>query len=144
MLVELSNVAPIEYVQRPFVENGQVVIREVAAVLNGPAVFRMTVPDNYTFVPAKSAKDLAVEVMRDITTGDPQVTHMPDQEAVIAVVNAWNRHSNQKPGWAWSDNDDFAVLLGRYFDCPVGKPTDVEETHYTVSGAPGDGPTEEN
>lgn len=107
---------------------------------NRPAVTYVTVPGTYTYEVADSAADLAVEVLRDILVGDPRVTHMPDQEAVIAVFNSWNGESTGKPSWVWSDNDDFAVLLGHLFGCPVGRPVDVEASHFTYAGPPGVSP----
>jgi hypothetical protein len=104
----------------------------------GPAVTYCSVPDTYTYEVADSADDLAMEVMREISTGGG-LTRLPDQEAVLAVVAAWNNESSGKPGWVWSDNEEFEVLLGKFFGCPVGRPEDVEATHYTNSGAPGIG-----
>lgn len=124
MLVELGNVAPVDP-------------NAVA-----PTVTYINVPDSYTYVPATSAAALAVEVMREVVNGQPNVTHLPDQEAVVGVVSTWPSHSNASPTWVWSDNEDFAVLLGHYFDCPVGRPDDVEATHHTNAGPAGVAPVE--
>jgi hypothetical protein len=105
----------------------------------GPAITYCSVPDTYTYEVADSADDLAVEVMRQMATGGG-ITHLPAQEAVLSVVAAWNNESSGKPSWVWSDNPDFAVLLGKFFGCPVGRPEDVEMTHWTNAGAPGFGP----
>ena len=44
----------------------------------------------------------------------------------------------------WSDNDALARFLGEYWGIPVGRPDDVEDTHFTRSGPAGvnfsDGP----
>lgn len=105
-----------------------------------PRVTYIEVPDSYTYEVADSAADLARETMEHIATAPDGITHMPGQEALIAVVTAFRAESTKPPSWVWSDNADFAVLLGRYFDCPVGVPEDVEETHHTLSGPPGTGP----
>lgn len=105
-----------------------------------PRVTYIEIPDVYTYAVADSAADLARETMQHLATAPDGITHMPDQEALLAVVASWRAESTKPPTWVWSDNDDFAVLLGQYFDCPVGVPDDVEDTHHTVSGPPGTGP----
>jgi hypothetical protein len=101
----------------------------------GPAITYVGVPDVYTYEVADSADDLAMDVMREVSTGGG-ITHLPAQEAMLSVVAVWNNESSGSPSWVWSDNEDFAVLLGKFFGCPVGRPSDVEETHYTYSGGP--------
>lgn len=150
MIVELGNTAPHD------------VIGGENLPLPGPAVTTIWIPDDYTYKVAEegaemrgrggtftseSAEHLAAHVLREVLTGEPNVTHSPDQEAVISVAHAWSSLASPPgsnavpPAWVWSDNEDFAVLLGHYFGCPVGKPDDVEDTHYTESGPPGVGPT---
>jgi hypothetical protein len=136
MLVELGNTLP---------DTGE------------PDVINVSVPDIYTYVVAdgtndmelgagnvatpETAAELATHVMRDISVGDPDLTHSPDQEALISVVRTWAAYNRSgSPTWVWSDDDNFAVLLGCYFASPVGRPDDVEETHHTASGPPGVGP----
>lgn len=109
---------------------------------SSPCVTYVSVPDFYTYEVADSASDLAVTVLRDIMIGDPRVTHMPGQEAAVAVFNAWASEGDGQPTWVWSDNDDFATLLGHIFACPVGRPADLEDTHYSYAGAPGVHPAE--
>lgn len=139
MLVELGNAAP-------------------TLTDKAPAVTRVQVPDTYSYAVAdagvatevgvervvamEDAASLAVELMRQVSIGDPAITHVPDHEAAIAVINAWRAESLTVPTWVWSDNEAFAVLLGHYFGCPVGRPDDVEATHHTLSGPPGVGPDE--
>lgn len=137
MLVELGNPAP-------------------TTTDNTPCVLRIHIPDEYSYVVAdsgvetevavgrtatlESAADLAVELMRQVSIGDPALTHIPDHEAALAVINAVRAESTGVPTWVWSDNEPLAVLLGHYFGCPVGRPDDVEDTHFTFSGPPGVGP----
>ncbi len=123
-----------------------------------PAVTTFQIPDSYTYVVAdtgveievgvgrtavlESAADVAVELMRQVLTGNPIESHMPDHEAALAVINGWRAESLSAPTWVWSDNEAFAVLLGEFFGCPVGRPGDVEATHHTAAGPPGVYPAE--
>jgi hypothetical protein len=120
MLVELGNVAPL------LAEND-----------GHPRVTTMVVPDSYTYEVADSSDQLATDSLMHIARSSGGVTHMPDQEALLSVVGAWQLESGARPTWVWSDNENFAVLLGKYFDCPVGRPDNLEQTHHTMMGAPG-------
>jgi hypothetical protein len=127
MLVELGNDTP------------------TADGVQTPAVTTIGVPDSYSYEVAASAKDLASEVAAHVGRSSNGVTRVPDQEALLAVVAAWRAEAAGDPTWVDCDNNDFAVLLGEFFGCPVGRPDDVESTHYTNAGPPGVGPaTEEN
>lgn len=97
--------------------------------VEGPTVTEQSIPEFYTYVVADDAATLANEALRDINTGDPDRSHLPDQEALVAAANAWRALGNGSPSWVWSDNEDFAVLLGHYFGCPVGRPDTSEEGH---------------
>ncbi len=107
----------------------------------GPAVTYIGVPDSYTYEVAKSAETLANDVAAHVGRASNGVTRLPDQEALLAVVAAWNAESGGSPEWVWSDNKDFAVLLGRFYDCQVGRPDDIEATHHTNAGPPSQGAT---
>jgi len=106
-------------------------------------------PDEHDGTPVETAAQLA-EIARhniEVANGyDFRLSHLPDHEALIVAVAVWNsgQHAVGQPSWVWSDNPDFAVLLGEYFHCPVGMPDDVEATHYTshagVSYPPGSTP----
>jgi hypothetical protein len=155
MRVELGNRNPIsEYDEDDTFVRG--VRREM---LDGPPrVLVVTVPDDYTYTVAEdgaemqvgrssdgsarlvhpsSAAALATEVAAHIGRAVDGISQIPDQEALLSVIGAWRRESNGMPSWVWSDNDDFAVLVGAYFECPVGRPVDVEATHHTPAGPPG-------
>lgn len=134
MLVEFGNVAP-EGVEGTGVE--------------GPAVTRLSIPDHYTYVVAHegtaptmrlpdehsdsprrdvdNAAMLASIAKDNIETGDTRLSHLPDHEALVSVANSWAALGQGRPSWVWSDNDDFAVLLGHYFGCSVGRPVTSEE-----------------
>lgn len=79
------------------------------------------------------------------------ITHLPGHEAVMAVAHPlgiWRAHCTKgaKPTWVWSDNLEVARILSEYFECPMGRPADVEDTHYTshngITFGPGSGPLE--
>lgn len=59
----------------------------------------------------------------------------------------WAEHSfDPYPSWVACDEDPtFAAHIAAYTGCPIGRPADVEDTHYTNAGAPGvkmsEGPT---
>lgn len=124
-----------------------------------PTVETMTVDPSYSYVPAyddgetqtigrgrdvdvTSAVDLANEVAAHIGRSVDGITHVPGQEALLSVVAAWRAQSYGNPTWVWSDDEDFATLLGAFFDAPVGEPGDVEATHHTDAGPPGVGVAE--
>lgn len=143
MQVELGNPAPHSLPAGNGGNGGE------PTALPGPQVTYVNIPDDvdadgnrhYGYTVADSAAELARDAAFAIVQGAPGgVTRLPGQEALLAVTNLWASHGSQPPSWVWSDNDDFAVLLGHYFRCPVGRPDNVEDTHYTASGAPGVGP----
>jgi hypothetical protein len=82
---------------------------------------------------------VAREILRAANTGG--VTRLPGLEPVLVVLNAWPLHSAEDPTWVWSDDERMEAWLSRYFGCPAGRPADVEDTHWTRSGAPGVGPS---
>lgn len=112
------------------------------AELDGaPAVTYIVIPDSYTFDPDVDVDELQRHLYRTRSTG---ITNRPNDEAIMAVVHAdgiWSNHSgDDSPAWvACDDNPAFAMALGRFFQCPVGRPEDIEETHYTRGGPPGVG-----
>jgi len=130
MQVELGNTAPTTVAPDAADPDG---------VVWEPRVTYVNVPDEYTYVVADSAADLADETLKSLGRASAAggVTHMPDQEALLSVNAAWGTQSSGKPTWVWSDNPEFQTLLAKFFDCPAGRPDDVEATHHTLAGAPG-------
>jgi hypothetical protein len=136
MRVELGNIAP-----------------KTVAFDGDQRVTYIEVPDDYTYVVAEpgavmrigrdndveveSAADLATQALVHIARQSGGMSHIPDQEALLAVRGAWEAHSDAPPAWVWSDNEPFMVLLGAFFDCPIGRPDGVEFTHHTAAGPPG-------
>ena len=100
-------------------------------------------PDDpeYGYTPHEDASVLAGKLARHMATAAvPRVGDISDgtghHEAFQTAIASWRAESYANPTWVWSDNEDFAVLLGQFFDCPVGRPDDVEATHYTLAGPP--------
>lgn len=103
-----------------------------------PCVYYWTLPDGvYTHEtdPRPDGKDALIHVLTN------SVTHLPDHECFVSIVTDWPNHSPKPPTWVWSDDDDLAEMLAEAYDCPVGIPDDVEDTHHTKAGPPGVGPT---
>jgi hypothetical protein len=125
------------------VELGNTAPTTVSGDDGAPRVTYVNVPEEYTYAEADSAEELAGEALQHLARSAGGVTHMPDQEALVAVNAAWQTQSAGKPAWVWADSEPFAVLLGKFFDCPVGRPDDVEQTHHTYAGAPGTGSSAE-
>jgi hypothetical protein len=103
-----------------------------------PAVTYIEMPDENTFDPAVNLDEFRSHLSDSVFNDG--ITHRPDDEALLEIVapgGLWSKLSTAKPTWVESDNADMARLLGAWFDCPVGKPADVEETHHTYSGGPG-------
>ena len=126
MLVQFGNTAPLE--------DG------VPQERDAPCVTYANLHD-YKFQPgANSVGDVKMHLADAIVTRQG-VTHLPGQEALIAVVHPTDgivaKHTNGKPSWIWSDSPDLAKFLGEYYGCPVGIPEGVEDTHHTMSGPPG-------
>lgn len=127
MRVELGNTAPHQ--------NGQ------SVDLGAPTVTSIGIDDSYTFAGGK-LEDISGGLLR--AGAHPLGLQLPDHEALVAVIHgggAWNAHGQSAPSWVWSDNDNMAQLLGEYFRCPVGRPEDLEQTHFTLHGPPGVGPS---
>jgi hypothetical protein len=104
-----------------------------------PCVTYVTLSDEDTFNPSVDVAELRAH-LSDSALYNDGVTHRPDDEALLDIVSpsgVWAKLSNAKPSWVDSDNADMARILGEWFDCPVGKPADVEDTHWTNAGAPG-------
>lgn len=128
MLVEMGNPAPTR-------------------TENAPVVTYFNIPNEYGYQAHESADVLAGKLARHLATATA-VTRLGDvsdgtgdHEAFLAVTNGWRAEANAAPTWVWSDNEDFATLLGAFYDCPVGRPDDVEDTHYTSTGGePGQHP----
>lgn len=69
------------------------------------------------------------------------VTHLPGHEALLTIIHPlhglWSQHGTEDPSWVWSDNDELARQLSDWYQVPVGRPGDMEDTHFTKAGPPG-------
>lgn len=83
------------------------------------------------------------DVPRVLTVNFPEGTTLGEAfNTVTNVGGVWDHHGGleNKPAWVNSDSDGLAALLSEHFGCDVGKPDNVEATHFTESGPPGIGP----
>jgi hypothetical protein len=70
---------------------------------------------------------------------ETQVALSPDDnllEQLRAVDDLWRSHSSEPPTWVWSDDPAVETVFAMHFGVDA-MPDDVEETHYTHSGPPG-------
>ena len=133
MLVELGNVAAKMADGSP-------------ADLGAPSVTQVHIPDSYTFDPNVDIAAFKADLSDALLTKQG-ITHRPDDEALLALLHPagiWNAHSIAPPSWVHSDSDDSKVtgFLAKVAEfhgegCKVGRPADVEDTHFTVHGGPG-------
>lgn len=109
MLVKLVNMSP------------------VADPDGGPRVTRFGISaDGYDYQPHEDADVLAGKFARHLVANADQTTRLSDvsdgtgdHEAFRAVQYAWPQHGHGVPAGVWSDNPDFAKLLGRFWDTQV-------------------------
>lgn len=113
--------------------------------LDAPAVTYVNIPDGlhpdgsplYGFDPGVDINALA----RHLLSRPDGVSHLPGHEALLIFAHQAGmpgHHFTAPPTWARCSDPGFGELLGRWFDCPaVGPDFDVEDTHYTLAGAPG-------
>jgi hypothetical protein len=127
MRVELGNTAPLNGNGKP------------ADIGGAPSVTYVTVPDEYSFDENVNIPELQRHLYRTTSSG---VTHRENDEALLAIVHSsgvWSRHSaSDGPSWVHCpDNPAFEKVLAAFYECPAGKPADVEDTHFTKHGPPG-------
>lgn len=128
MLVELGNVAPK-------MANG------APAHLGAPAVTRLHIPDSYTWDPNVDMVAFRANVADAVLRGDG-ITHRPDDEALLSILHpygTWRSHSDAVPSWIHSDAEGFAEAASAFHGGlpAIGRPADVEDTHWTLAGPPG-------
>lgn len=125
MIVEFGNVAPLA----AGTEHGE------------PCVTTFRIPDGVGDDEALAIAN-ATDIMRHLAQ-NPSITRLPGLEGFLDIQKIWANESAKAPSWVWSDNRDMERLCSDYWDCPRGRPGDVEATHHTVSGPPGVGPEPE-
>lgn len=123
MLVQFGNVAPRE--------NGEPMDRDA------PCVTYVNLHE-MEFEAPDTLGGLKTRLLDALSRSDG-ITH-EENEAVLSMVHPGgivSTHSGSAPSWVWSDDEAFGAFLGDYYDCPVGIPEDVEDTHHTMAGPPG-------
>lgn len=127
MLVELGNAHPKNAFQ------------------DGPVVTYVNVAHTNTddlTIDVSSLKAHLVE--QALNAGDAYAVHnFPGTETLTEMFNPvggfWREHSNDAyPSWVACDEDpNLAAHIAAYAGCPVGRPENVEQTHYTNAGPAG-------
>lgn len=154
MRVELGNAAPVEHHTD---ENGYAYPVQVGD--GRPAVTYWSVPDGapYSVHPDPNPDELRQHAITRpgllVPGAGPVVTHLPDHEAFVSVVNDWPNHCQQAPSWVSvtddnlgtnADTDALQRALSGFWGAQAGRPDDVEDTHWTQYGRhllpPGVGP----
>ena len=128
-LIELGNPAPK-------MEDGS------PTASGDPAVTYVQIPDTYELGPEADDVDMR-DVALHLLQAPGGVTHLPGLEPLLAVIHPgglWGFHSDDKPTWVKCDDPRLERLLAEFYQCPVGAPDDLEDTHYTRFGMPGVGP----
>ena len=106
-----------------------------------PVVTYITLGHDDTFDPNVDLDEFRAH-LADAFMNNNGVTHRPGDEALLDIVAPgalWSQLSTAKPTWVDSDDPDMARILGAWFGCPVGRPSNTEATHWTNQGPPGVG-----
>jgi hypothetical protein len=76
------------------------------------------------------------------------ITHLPDNELLLSVINAWPMHASEKPQWVnvipQETTDpkvaaDVQGFLKEFYELTTDMPLDVEDRYHTRFGPPGHG-----
>lgn len=127
MLVRFGNQAPLR--------DGE------AVELDAPTVTTVNfLREDAGFTPGITVKEVTDHLADAITRRDG-ITSLEGHADLTSLIHPLNGTVRTmcatKPTWVWSDNPDLAEFLGQWYDCPVGIPGDVENTHHTEAGPPG-------
>lgn len=102
----------------------------------------------YTHKPGLSVVDFKLAVADSLLSGQG-MTRLPDHEALLAIAFGWPTQSYERPSWVQVTPgektdpgvvDDLTGFLQDYFQTDKQRPHDLERTHWTKYGKPGDGP----
>lgn len=127
---------------------------DAGAPVPGPAITTTYVRDDQNEDGSYAAGYItgsdALEIKDYLFDNPGLVTHLPGNGLIVEIVRSWPDHGNGKPTWVAVDPEnrdpENAADLERFFSefwrCDRGIPADVEDTHHTVSGPPGTGPSE--
>jgi hypothetical protein len=87
--------------------------------------------DAVQFRPVEGARVLEVHIPDGTSTAEAFRT-ITDSGGVVVY------HSDESPVWVHcAEKPGLTSLLAEHYECSVGKPDDVEETHWTLNGPPG-------
>lgn len=118
----------------------------------GPAVTVLHTNPAASFDPNVDIGDYLLHLLqRQQATGDEYtVTNRPNDEILVALLHEEGMMARsfggsptflhvtpEADGETQESADAMAAVLSRIWNCPVGKPDDVEDTHFTEAGAPG-------
>ena len=136
MIVQLGNSRPVN--QLTDAEGNHTPVP--ADNLGGaPTVTYISIPAGYSVADSADVKDIALHLAQN-----PDVTNLPEHEALLSVVHqagAWNVHSQGTPTWvSCPESPALEAQLAEFCGAARGVPADVEDTHHTLFGAPGVGP----
>ena len=142
--VELGNPHPVVCA---FDESGRHVDHSTLEGLGGaPAVTYVHVPEgNHVSGEALYGFDPDCDlnaISRHILARGSGVTRLPGHEALLSFIHpagAVGHHAaDSEISWVRSDNAAFAAKLADFYGCPVlDADDDIDDTHWTVHGAPG-------
>ena len=122
---------------------------------NDPAVTYLHIPEadehglgGYSLEPGMDARDFREHI--DWAYGaNGGITQLPGHEILLAVHHAQAAHGYKDPAWIRVTPHDLTPdhhqpeverFLSDYYKCDVGAPADLEQTHHTKYGPPGQGP----
>lgn len=131
-----------------------------------PCVTTIHIPDadetgagGYTHEPGLTANEFRSHYT-DALLYRGGITHLPEHEALLAIVNAWPRQGREKPAWVKVHHredvythqgvkkgalttkkaaGDLEQFLREFYQLENEKPADVEDRYHTKFGPPGDG-----
>jgi hypothetical protein len=117
-------------------------IAAIGADHGQPCLSRLGIPDIYTHDPSLDVEALQRRVYASIAEG---VVHDAEgAEALLTAVHPtmgmWGAHSRSAPSWVACDSHpELAEMISRWHGGvpTIGKPDDVEDTHWTPAGPPG-------
>ena len=130
-LVELGTPNPLGRHDDPVAE---------ARLPKRPVITYMNIPDILTF-----KRDVDVEHWRGHLTnsimrnnGITNYSEFGGGDEMLCQLthpgNSYFQGAQGDPDTAWSDDPDCQRILSEYFQCPAGRPTDVDETHWRRVG----------
>lgn len=119
--------------------------------VDGPAVTTVSVRDDKnedgSYVAGYVVGSDAAEVKDHLYDNPGPVSHLPGNGGLVSIIKSWPDHGNERPTWVHvtpegrdaAEAEDLERFLADFWHADRGVPADVQATHYTASGAPGEG-----